>query len=150
MDAAVESFIRENQAAAMITLRADGSAHSVRVGVGIVDGKLWSSGTQTRVRTKHLRRDPRSTLFVFDNQFRWLSLECRVNILDGPEAPHLNFRLMEEFQRKMQVEPGKVSWFGRQLTRAEFFDTMVQEQRLIYEFDILRAYGMYGGSPAAL
>jgi hypothetical protein len=50
----------------MITLRRDGSAHAVRVGVALVDGKVWSSGTADRVRTRHLRRDPRSTLIVPD------------------------------------------------------------------------------------
>ena len=149
VDQQIESFIKLNQAAAMTTLRRDGSAHTVRVGVGIVGGKLWSSGTQTRVRTKHLRRDSRSTLFVFDNQFRWLALECTITILDGVDAPQLNLRLMQEFQRDMSVEPGKISWFGRQLTQEEFFKTMIDEQRLIYEFEILRAYGMYGGMPTS-
>ena len=68
----------------MTTLRRDGTPHTVRVGVALVDGKIWSSGTQARARTRHLRRDPRSTLFVFDNEWRWLTLECRVNILEGP------------------------------------------------------------------
>ena len=70
----------------MTTLRTDGTPHVARVGVALVDGKVWSSGTQTRLRTKHLRRDPRSTLFVFDAEFRWLALESRVTILDGPDA----------------------------------------------------------------
>jgi hypothetical protein len=72
-------FVEEATSAAMITLRKDGTPHAARVGVGVVDGKIWSSGTQTRVRTKHLRRDPRATLFVFDTapdrSWRWLALE---------------------------------------------------------------------------
>jgi hypothetical protein len=133
----------------MTTLRRDGTPHAVRVGVGIVDGKLWSSGTQTRARTKHLRRDSRSTLFVFDNEFRWLTLECAVTILDGPDAPRLNLALMEEFQRDLPTEPGQLNWFGKQLTHEQFFDAMVKEERLIYEFDILRNYGMFGGLPTS-
>ena len=133
----------------MTTLRGDGTAHSVRIGVGMVDGKLWSSGTQTRVRSKHLRRDPRSTLFVFDSEWQWLTLECTVTILDGADAPQLNLRLMEEFQREMPSEPGQINWFGQNMTHEQFFETMIQEQRLIYEFDIVRAYGMYGAMPAS-
>lgn len=49
----------------------------------------------------------------------------------------------------MAVEPGHVNWFGRQLTNDQFLDTMAQEQRLIYEFDILRSYGMYGAMPTS-
>ena len=149
MDEQIEAFIKQHQAAAMTTLRRDGTPHAVRVGVGIVDGKLWSSGTLTRARTKHLRRDPRSTLFVFDKEFRWLTLECTVTILNGPDAPRLNLALMEEFQRDVRNESGRINWFGRNLTHEQFFDTMIQEQRLIYEFDILRAYGMYGGMPTS-
>jgi len=89
MDDRVAAFIGKNHAAAMATLRPDGTAHVVRVGVGVADGKIWSSGTQFRLRTKHLRRDPRSTLFVFDTSPdpKFLSLETTVTILDGPTHP---------------------------------------------------------------
>jgi hypothetical protein len=50
----------------MTTLRPGGSLHVMRIGVALVDGNLWSSGTQARVRTAHVRRDPRPDLFVFD------------------------------------------------------------------------------------
>ncbi len=95
MDEAIRAFLEQVHSASMVTLRRDGSAHAVRVGVALVDGKLWSSGTQTRLRTRHLRRDPRSTLFAFDSEWRWLSLECTVTILDGPDAPEINLRLFE-------------------------------------------------------
>ena len=34
-------------------------------------------------------------------------------------------------------------WFGQEKTEEEFLQIMVEEQRLIYEFDVTRAYGMY-------
>jgi PPOX class probable F420-dependent enzyme len=123
----------------MITLRKDGSPHAARVGVGLVDGKLWSSGTRGRVRTRHLRRDPRCTLFVFDSQFAYLTLETTVTILDGPDAPELNMRLF----RVMQPGADKLSWFGQPKTDEEFLQTMRDEGRLIYEFEVRRAYGLY-------
>jgi len=147
MDDQIESFLNQNHSAAMTTLRANGAAHTVRVGVALVDGKLWSSSTQTRVRTKHLRRDARATLFVFDSEWRWLTLECTVNILEGPDAPQLNLQFMQVMQQGMSVEPDKINWFGQMMTHERFLDTMVQEQRLIYEFDIVRSYGMYGTMP---
>jgi hypothetical protein len=67
----------------------------------LVDGKIWSSGTKKRARTAHLRRDPRSTLFIFDSTFRWLSLECRVNILEGSEVPQQSLRLFQVMQAGM-------------------------------------------------
>ena len=150
MDERTRAFLENNHAAAMITLRKDGTPHTARVGVALVDGKLWSSGTQTRLRTKHLRRDPRCTLFVFPTAgaeavWQWLALETTVTILEGDEAPQLNLRLMREMQRGMTPapEPGKVVWFGQQLTEAEFLVRMVQEQRLVYEFGVTRTYGMF-------
>jgi len=143
VDEHMRAFLEEHHSAAMTTLRADGTPHVARVGVALVDGTVWSSGTQTRVRTKHLRRDPRSTLFVFDAEFRWLALESRVTILEAPDAPKLNLRLFTVMQQGMGVPEGQINWFGRTISQEEFLKTMVGEQRLIYEFEIIRSYGMY-------
>ncbi len=138
------SFLEQNRAAAMITLRPDGKPHAVRVGVAIVDGKLWSSGTRSRVRTKHLRLDRRCTLFVFDSRWSALTLEGAVTILEGPEVPEQSLRLFETMQSGLdhRPPPGKVLWGGQEKTADEFRRIMVDEQRLIYEFDIDRAYGL--------
>ena len=145
VDEALTSFLEHNRGAAMITLRRDGTPHAVRIGIGLVDGKLWSSGTQSRLRTHHLRRDPRATLFVFDSGYGYASLECRVNILDGPDAPELNLRLFQFFQQDMTppVPEGKVMWSGAQRDLDEFLRIMREGRRLIYEFEVQRAYGLY-------
>ncbi len=150
MDESVRAFLGEHHAAAMVTLRADGTPHVARVGVALVDERIWSSGTQSRVRTRHLRRDPRSTLFVFDSEWRWLGLECAVTVLDGPDAPQLNLRLFQVMQQQMAPAgaPGKLVWMGQEKTHGEFLRIMVEERRLIYEFRIVREYGMYGAMPA--
>jgi PPOX class probable F420-dependent enzyme len=143
------NFIREATSASMITLRRDGTAHATRVGVGVVDGKIWSSGTQSRQRTRHLRRDPRSTLFVFDTapekNWRWLTLESTVSILEGDDAPQLNMRLFQVMQARMPSPPppGRFNWFGQEMSTEEFLGKMVEEGRLIYEFDVKRTYGMF-------
>lgn len=146
MDAAVTAFLEKHHSAVMTTLRADGTPHSVRVGVALVDGKVWSSGTQDRVRTAHLRRDPRSTLTVFDNAWAYLTMECRVRILDGPEMPQQNLRLFQVMQAGMTPGPseGKIVWYGQERTFEEFLRLMVEEQRLVYEFEPVQVYGLYG------
>ena len=141
---AQESFLRGHRSAAMTTLRRNGTPHTVRIGVTLVDGKIWSSGTRDRVRTRHLRHDPRSSLFVFDGEWRWLALECRVHILDGSDAPELNLRLFEEMQRG-QAPAGRIAWFGTEHTSDEFLQIMRDERRLIYEFHVDRVYGVYDG-----
>jgi hypothetical protein len=131
-------FLERHHSAAMITPGADGMPKAIRVGVALVEGSLWCSGTQDRVRTKRLRRDPRCTLFVFDDRFSWLTLETTVSILEGADVAAQSVRLF----RVMQGRPsGPLSWFGGDVDEATFLQAMVDERRLIYEFDVHRTYG---------
>ena len=131
MDERVRAFLEQYHSAVMATTKADGTAHVVRVSVGLVDGKLWSSGTRTRVRTKHLRRHPRAALCVLtESPYRWLGLETTMTIHDGPDAVDRNLALY----RVLAGEPDDLD---------EYRSAMVSEQRLVYEFEIERAYGMY-------
>ncbi|MCA9954945.1 MAG: hypothetical protein KC434_09515, partial [Anaerolineales bacterium] len=83
--------------------------------------------------------DPRCTLFVFDKQYSFLTLETMVTILDGPDAPELNLRLMRQMQNK---PTGPLNWFGKELETAAFLQTMAEQQRLVYQFEISHAYGV--------
>lgn len=132
-------FLRTHHSAAMITVDANGVAKAARVGIGLVDGRIWSSGTRDRVRTRRLRRDPRCTLFAFDGTFRWLSLEATVTILEGPDAPEQNLRLFREMQGRAT---GPITYFGRDLDDESFRARMVEEGRLIYQFDVAKTYGV--------
>jgi len=134
------AFLQDNHSAAMVTVASDGMPKVARIGVALVDGRLWSSGTQDRVRTRRLRRDPRCTLYVPDAAFSWLAVESTVTILDGADAPELNLRLF----RIMQAKPtGPLSWFGGELDEDAFRRRMVDEQRLIYQFEPQRTYGLH-------
>ena len=135
-----KDFLDRNVSAAMITVGSAGIAKAIRVGVKLVDGRIWSSGTRDRVRTKRLRRDPRATFFVFDGEFGYLTLETTVTILDGPDAPELSLR----FFRGIQGKPsGPLSWYGDELDEERFLHTMREEGRVIYEGRIDKAYGMH-------
>jgi hypothetical protein len=132
-------FIEQNPGAAMITIGDDGMPKAVRVGVAVVDGDLWSSGTADRVRTRRLRDDPRCTVFMFGDDRRALTLETRVSISDGPDSAEDSVRLF----RTMQKRPdGDLLWYGDELDEAAFKQRMLDEQRLIYEFEIEKAYGV--------
>lgn len=149
MDLADEelAFLEGHRSAAMVTLWPDGRPHAVRVGVALVDGKLWSSGIPGRVRTAHLRRDPRCTLFVFDPAWSYLTLEANATILDGPDAAEMSLRLFQVMQRRLS---GNLVWNGVERTPEEFLRIMKEEQRLIYEFEVVRTYGLHGGAPLDL
>jgi PPOX class probable F420-dependent enzyme len=137
------AFLATNHGAAMTTLRADGTPHSVRVGVALVDGKLWSSGVPERIRTRHLRRDPRATVMVFESGFGYLTIESTVTILEGPDAPAQSYRLFDVMQAGRQ-DPELLMWYGKPLRQPEFEQAMRDEHRLIYEFTPVRSYGMPG------
>jgi len=147
MDPKVADYLAGHRAAAMITIRPDGSPHAVRCGIALVDGKLWSSGTRGRKRTEHLRRDPRCTLFVFgsstEDQFSYLSLDTRVTVLDGPDAPELNVQLFTVMQAAMNPPEGSLLWNGKPLPLDEFRQAMIDEGRLIYQFEITGSHGMF-------
>jgi PPOX class probable F420-dependent enzyme len=132
MDDKVREYLERNHAAFMATTKQDGAVHVARVGVGLVDGHLESSGTQDRIRTAHLRRDPRATLAVMnqENAWQWLGLETRVTIFDGEDAPQRNLALY----RVLAGDPKDLD---------EYLDAMVKEKRLIYRFEIVRAYGQF-------
>jgi uncharacterized pyridoxamine 5'-phosphate oxidase family protein len=133
-------YLEKNQSAAMITVGSDGRPKVARVGIALVDGKLWSSGTADRARTKRLRRDPRCTLFVFESGWSWLTLETTVRLLEGPDAAELSLGMF----RVMQNRPtGDINWFGKEYDEQTFLKLMVDEGRLIYEFDVERTYGMH-------
>lgn len=132
MEQRVTDFLERYHSAVMTTIKKDGTPHVARIGVGLVDGELWSSGTADRVRTRHVRRDPRSTLFVWNPSHgqEWMGLEARVDVLDGPDAPELNLALY----RVLAGEPDDME---------EYLQAMVTEKRLIYRFNIDRAYGQF-------
>jgi PPOX class probable F420-dependent enzyme len=115
----------------MCTLKKDGMPHVARIGVGLVDGKLWSSGTLDRVRAKHVRRDPRCTLFVWDpkQSQAWIGLETHATIKEDDPVED-NLRLY----RALAGEPDDVE---------EYREAMARERRIIFEFEILKAYGQY-------
>ncbi len=138
-------FLEQHRSAAMATLREDGSPHVVRVGVALVDGRIWSSGTKARARTRHLRRDPRATLFVFDGRWRGLSLDSTVTILEGPDAPEQSLRLFQTMQQGMEPAPSprSVLWEGTERSADEFLRIMEEQRRLIYQFEVVRSYGMF-------
>ncbi|HWL01677.1 MAG TPA: pyridoxamine 5'-phosphate oxidase family protein [Microbacteriaceae bacterium] len=132
-------FIADHHTAAIITVDENAVPKPVRIDYAIIDGKIWSSGTQTRVRTRRLRKDPSATLFIWDPVFDFLSVRTTVTILDGPDAPELNLR----YFRVLKGTPeGPLTWMGK----GEFDDDgfraqMVADQRLIYQFEPISAYG---------
>jgi PPOX class probable F420-dependent enzyme len=125
-------FLSHNHSAIIITVRKDGSPHVARVNCALIDGKMCSSGTQTRVRTRHLRSNPKAALCVLkeDNHALWLGVEGRVKIHELPDA----FDRLLALRRLTGREPDDIEAFRQ---------TMIREQRLIFELTPERTYGRF-------
>jgi hypothetical protein len=144
----VRTFLEIASAAAMVTLRNDGTPHLARCAIGLVDGVVLSSVLPDAIRNSHVRRDHRATLFVFDpmdpsNARRWLALDTAVTLHDGSGAADLSLRLRKIVQKRLNPPPpeGMVSWGGEVMTEEHFLAAVMAEGRLVYEFEVLRAYG---------
>ncbi|HVL32391.1 MAG TPA: TIGR03618 family F420-dependent PPOX class oxidoreductase, partial [Actinomycetota bacterium] len=75
------AFLEENRGAGtLVTLHADGRPQVSVVGAVIVDGTLWISATQTRVKTRNIRRDPR-VVFTLGTR-PWVAVEGTASIRD--------------------------------------------------------------------
>lgn len=148
MEERVRDYLERNRSAAMITLRPDGTPHAVRVGVALVDGKLWSSGVLTRVRTRNLRRDPRSTLFVLrrrraDEQLELADVGGDRDHPRRSRCSRAECALVPVMRSGLEPAPppGKLLWNGQEKSEEEFRRIMREEQRLIYEFEVQHTYG---------
>jgi hypothetical protein len=68
-----------------------------------------------------------------------VGLETEVTVHDGEDAP----ALFLDLRRALQPAPeGKVYWVGELMDEADFLDEIAREGRIVYEFKVLRAYGL--------
>jgi PPOX class probable F420-dependent enzyme len=115
------AFLEASHGAVMATVDDLGRPHAVPVLRALVDGELWSSGTDLRVRTRHLEARPYATLTVLTSGFwgGWLTVGGRVEIRRDARVED-NLRL---YRVATGHEPDDL---------AEYRAAMVSERRLVY------------------
>jgi hypothetical protein len=142
---AVTSFINRCPDAAMITLRPNGSAHTARIELAILDGQVCATGSAQLVRIRHLRDDPRCSLFVFSDHPWWLGLETEAAVADGRAAGHRLVRFLRA--RHPGTAPGMVTAHDdglgadRPFTESDYLDHAEQNDLVLVTFEIVRSYG---------
>jgi PPOX class probable F420-dependent enzyme len=129
IDQATEEYLRTHRQAVMATLRPDGRAHLTNVLTVYENGELLISLTETRVKTKNLLRDPRTTLLVLGDSFwQYLTIEGRVRFTRGEEA-------IPELRHYYEAASGPhPNW-------EEYDEAMRREQRVMAHVAIERVYG---------
>ena len=123
------AFVRRNHKAVLATIRRNGRPQMSNISYLLDDdGLIKISVTETRAKTKNLRRDPRATLSVQgDNWYQYICVEGTARIRDGNPLAELR-HVYERIAGKPHP-----NW-------TEFDQAMIDEQRVLLEITIDRFY----------
>ena len=115
------AFLEANHSAIMATVHDRGRPHAVPVLCALVDGRLWSSGTDLRVRTRYLAARPFAGLTVLGKGFggEWLTVS-------GPVETRREHRVEDNLRLYRSAtgrDPNDLE---------EYRAAMVAERRLVY------------------
>ena len=123
------AFLEANHSAVMATVDGRGRPHAVPVRCALVDGQLWSSGTELRVRTRYLAARPYASLTVLGQGFwgEWLTVGGPVETR-GERGVEDNLRLYRAVTGR---DPDDLE---------EYRAAMVAERRLVYVLTPERVY----------
>ena len=115
------AFLEANHSAVMATVDDRGRPHAVPVLCALVDGQLWSSGTDLRTRTRYLAARPYASLIVLGKGFwgEWLTVS-------GPVEDNLRL-----YRAATGRDPDDLE---------EYRAAMVAERRLVYVLTPERVY----------
>ena len=131
-------FIRERHHAVLATHKRDGRPQLSNITYFLGDdGIIRISVTESRAKTKNLRRDPRGSLYVVRSDFwAYCVIDADVELLPVAADPHdaTVDALVEYFQSVM----------GEHDDWAEYRQAMVDEGRLLLLLHPTHAYGMIG------
>jgi PPOX class probable F420-dependent enzyme len=123
------AFLEANHSAVMATVDDRGRPHAVPVLCALIDGRLWSSGTDLRARTRHLEARPYASLTVLTKGFwgEWLTVSGPLEIRRANRVDD-NLRL---YRAATGRDPDDLE---------EYRTAMVAERRLVYVLTPERVY----------
>ena len=122
--------------AVLTTLRSDGSPQLTNIYFSLVDGLVRISVTDSRAKTKNLRRDPRCSLWVpGDDFFHWVVLEGEAEL--SAVARAVDDEATDELVAHYRaIYADHEDW-------DEFRRSQVADGRLIVRLRPTRAYGLW-------
>ena len=129
------AFAAGRRNALLTTLRADGRPQQSVIFFEADGDRFTISLTDTRAKTKNLRRDPRAALFIWgDDVFTWVGLDGRVELSPVARTPDdaVVDRLVDYYRRSN----------GEHENWAEYRQALVDDQRLVATFIATSATGI--------
>jgi PPOX class probable F420-dependent enzyme len=132
------AFARDHRIGVLVTRRRDGSPQlsNILYVVGD-DDAVRISVTESRAKTKNLRRDPRATLYVTQEDFwSYVVMDGRASLSEPARDPNdvTTGALVELYRAASGEHP---DW-------DDFRRAMVAEERVVATFTPEHAYGMLG------
>lgn len=123
-------FLKVRHDAILVTLKRDGRPQLSNILYFLDDdGRIKISVTQTRAKTRNLRRDPRASLHVQGrDRYEYLVAEGTAEFIEGDGLPEA----LRHYYRKVRGD--HPDW-------AEYDAAMITEQRLLLSISVERAYG---------
>jgi|CryBogDrversion2_9_1035297.scaffolds.fasta_scaffold04540_2 PPOX class probable F420-dependent enzyme len=129
------TFAADRRNAMLTTLRTDGRPQQSMIFFVADRDRFTISLTDTRAKTRNLRRDPRAALFVpTDDVFMWAAFDGTVSLSDvakSPDDPVVDL-LVDHYRKGNGEHP---DWAG-------FRQAMVDDQRLLATFTATSATGI--------
>jgi PPOX class probable F420-dependent enzyme len=132
------AFVREHSRGVLVTIRKDGRPQLSNILYVPDDDDVFRiSVTESRAKTKNLRRDPRASLHVTrDDFFAYVVLEGTVAL--SPVAADPGDPVVDSLVDMYRAAQGEhPDW-------TEFRQAMVDEGRVLARLRVERAYGMLG------
>jgi PPOX class probable F420-dependent enzyme len=122
------AFIRSNSRGVLSTVRADGRPQMSAVSVAVdEEGRVGISTREGAYKVRHVRKDPRVSLFVMSEDFwSWIQVDGNATVTSLPEA-------MEPLVAQYRAVAGEhPDW-------DEYRQAMQDQRRVILRIDIERA-----------
>ena len=129
-------FMRERHHGVLTTIKRDGRPQLSNVAYVVADdGTIDVSVTDTRAKTKNLRRDPRASMHVAQSDFwAYVVVECDADLMPVATDPHdATADALVEYYRSVRGEHD--DW-------DEYRRAMVADGRLLIRLTPTHAYGM--------
>jgi len=118
----------------LLAIQANGMPHASNVVFATFDDALHVSVTDDRVKTRHVRRDPRAAMYVLGDDFNsWVVIEGDVTLT--PVTTHPEDDAARMLRRVYEEIAGPhPDW-------DEFDQAMIADRRLVLTIHPTRAYG---------